>query len=118
MSSIKLDDNHDLTVENNDLSLIVSGDEVKQILLQKFKMFYKEWFLDTSKGIPYFEEVLVKGPNPFRIDAIFKDVIIKTNGVIELLEYELDFIPNDRRLKLYFLAKSTSGTITFNEVLP
>jgi len=118
MSSLKLNDSHDLDIINNDLAILTGADEIKQVLTQKFKMFYQEWFLDTSKGIPYFEEILTKGPSPFRVDAIFKEVIITTPGVLELKEYQLDFSPTDRALRLTFLAKSEDGDILFNEVLP
>ena len=104
MSDLKLNEQHDLLVENNDLSIVTSADEVKQQLLQKFKMFYQEWFLDTSKGIPYIEEVFKKEPNAFRVDAIMKEVIVSTSGVLELQEYDLNFDPSSRALKLKFLA--------------
>ncbi len=118
MSSVKLNDSHDLEIVNNDLFIVEGADEVKQKLLQKFKMFYKEWFLDVSQGIPYIEEVFLKQPNTFRVDAILKQTIVSTEGVLELLEYDLDFNNSTRALKLKFLVKTNSGEVSFNEVLP
>lgn len=118
MTSLAIDSNNDILIENNDFKLVEGSEEVRQIIMQKVRTFYGEWFLETSIGIPYFEEVLVKNPNPTRVEAIFKEVILTTPGVLKLLEFNLDFNNATRQLTLSFLAESLTGNINVNsEVL-
>lgn len=115
MSSIKIDSSNDIQLVNNDLQLIEGRDEIAQILKQNLRVFFSEWFLDRTIGILYFEEILKKNPNPATIDAIFKNAILESPGVIELVEYSLEL--ENRSLILSFRARTLEGIISFNEVL-
>lgn len=115
MSSIQIDSSNDIEIIDNDLFLLGDRDEIAQVLRQELRVFLGEWFLDTDEGIPYFEEILKKNPNVSTVDAIFKNKILESPGVIELTEYTLDF--ENRKLSLYFKARTEDGIITFDEVL-
>ena len=118
MSDLALDTDGDLLITGNDLSLTTGIDAVKQHLSQRLKTFYQECFLDTSAGIPYFQQILIKNANPQVIDSIFKRVIINTPGVTQLLEFSLEFQRTTRELFLSFRAQSTDGIIDFSEAIP
>lgn len=116
MSSLKVDkDTNDLVVEGNTLVIVNGALETQQQLRADLQEFFGEWFLDTTRGVPYFEEVFVKLPNPSRVDAIFKNFILKSAGVLELLSFNLEII--DRGLQLDFEVRSVDGNIKFSEVL-
>lgn len=115
MSSIKIDASNDIEIINNDLFLLGGRDEIAQVLRQELRVFLGEWFLNTDEGIPYLQEILKKNPNVSTVDAIFKNKILESPGVIELTEYTLDF--ENRKLRLYFKARTEEGIITFDEVL-
>ena len=114
MTTLKLV-NDDLAFENNNLVMVNGADEVAQNLRNELRFFAGEWFLDTDLGVPFFEDVFKKNPDPAIIDAIFKNKILNTTGVIELLEYNLEL--NGRKLELSFKARAVDGIINFNEVL-
>lgn len=114
MTTLKLV-NDDLAFENNNLVMVNGADEVAQNLRNELRFFAGEWFLDTDLGVPFFEDVFKKNPDPAIIDAIFKNKILNTAGVIELLEYNLEL--NGRKLELSFKARAVDGIINFNEVL-
>jgi len=118
MSDLALDTDYDLSITGDDLSLTTGSDAVKQHLLQRFKTFFKECFLDTSAGVPYFEQIFIKNPNPNIIDSIFKKIIINTPGILQLLQFEIDYERSERELTLTFRAKSTDGIIDFSEAIP
>lgn len=116
MSDICLDSNHDLKIESNDL-VILTGLEAKvQKLTQKFKLFLGEWFLNTSKGIPYFQKIMTKQVNPSEIDAILKDVILSSEDVIELISFDLQ-LNSDRKLLLTFSVRFEEGVSDDIEVI-
>lgn len=115
MASIAIDSTNDVIIENNDLKLITGVEEVAQILRQELRVFLGEWFLDTREGIPYFEEILKKNPNPITVDSIFKNKILNSPGVIELQSFLLEI--NGRELSLKFTALTEFGILLFDEDL-
>ena len=115
MSTIKIDSTNDIEIIDNDLSFVSGRDEIAQVLRQELRVFLGEWFLDIDEGIPYLQEILKKNPNTSTVDAVFKNKILESPGVIELTEYELDF--EGRSLSLYFKARTEEGIITFDEVI-
>ena len=115
MTSINLGTGNDIVIEDNDFSLITGRDEIGQVLKQKLKLFLGEFFLDTTKGIDYFGAILGKNKNPAQIDTIFKEAIVSSRGIIELISYKTDI--TDRSLRLDFVARTSDGILTFSETL-
>ena len=106
---------HDLLIENFDLSLIEGIDRVVQDLRIRLWFFFKEWFLDTSKGVPFYEEVNIKNPDLNAIEALFKEVIFETADVVEILSFDLDFNSAERKSTIVFQVNTTfgqTGTLT------
>ena len=104
---LKLDENGDIAIENNSFVLIgltasTSLDEIEQNLKQRLRVFLGEWFLDQREGLPYFEHILVKAPDPVVLDTVFKRVIIGTAGVLELLSFDLNLDTTNRKLTVSF----------------
>ena len=118
MSDILLDDDGDIEVSGSDLSLVTGADAIKQHLLQRFRMFYGEWFLNMERGVSYFQQILKKNPDPVIMDSIFKSTIINTPGVLRLTEFDLSLDGSTRELSLSFRALCTDGEIFFEEVIP
>lgn len=114
MSDLKLGTDGDLAFENGDLVLVTGVDAIAQLVGQRLKFFRGEWFLDTLKGIPFFDDIFVKTPNPTLIDAIFKKVILDTPGMLRLDQFRLTLDRGRRTLSLTFKGISTSGPVDFN----
>ena len=114
MSDIKMNvEGSDLEIINGDLALTSGYDGVRQHLQQNLRAFKGEWFLDLDNGVPYFEDILKKNPNPVVLDGVLKDAILSTPGVIELLSFDLNYINSTRKLTLDFSVNSTDGVIDF-----
>lgn len=107
---------HDIVIENGDAVLIedVEGDpaQIEQHLKIKLWLFKGEWFLDTSVGVPYFEDILVKNPNIPNIESILKQKILSTPGVNEILEFSIAFDRQARNLTVDFKADTDFGVAT------
>jgi hypothetical protein len=108
----------DLATGDTDLLLVDGRDAIGQHLAQRLKTFLGEWFLDLRIGVPYFQQVMVKNPDPLVLDSVFKSEIINTPGVTELLSFDLKIDAGSRLLQLSFSAATDDGVITFSEVLP
>lgn len=98
---LKLDSSHDLAIENFDLVLISDVDQVIQKIDIRLRFFLGEWFLDTSVGLPYYEDVLKKDFDTGVLEASFKAQILGTPGVDSLSEFDL-FLEGTRTLIVTF----------------
>jgi len=107
----------DLEFTNNTLTFVEGADEVVQRLRQRLRTFLNEWFLDTSLGIPYFQEILKKNPQQGVVDAILKKHIVTTPGVIKLLEYAYVADLSARTSTLTFKILSVDGPIELEEII-
>ena len=103
----------DLVVVDGLLVRVETADAVRQNLRQRLITFFGEWFLDKTLGVPYFEHVFKKQINASVLDAIFKNVIINTPGVTELLEFDIDVETSTRLMTLIFKVKASDETIDF-----
>jgi hypothetical protein len=104
---------HDIEAVGGKINLLSTLQEsVRQRLDIKFKTWQGEWFLDTTFGISYRQQILGKGRTKAEIDALYileinndPDVnrIVYFNSVFDVLkrEYKLDFEVNvdDRQLR-------------------
>jgi hypothetical protein len=91
---------------------IITGNEaVAQILRHKFQFFFKEWALDQRLGVPYYENILKKGPNLRVVRGIFRQVLLKTKGVSAIKTFELSVDSATRGLSLNFEIVLSGGTI-------
>jgi len=114
---IALNNDGDLDLANADMYFVTGVDSVAQFLKQSLKFFLTEWFLDETKGMPYYDEVFVKNPNPIVISSLFKTKILKTPGVLELLEFSIGLDTEFRSLQVLFSVRTADGIINFNEVI-
>ncbi len=112
---LKLDSDHDLAIENFDLVLISGVDQIIQKIDIRLRFYLGEWFLDTSVGLPYYENVLKKDYDIGLLESAFKAQILGTDGVDSLLEFDL-FLDNGTRIltvtfKVVILDEEVSGEI-------
>jgi hypothetical protein len=110
---IKLDDNHDLQPVNGDLPLAIEVNAIKQHLGQRLALFLGEWFLDTTVGLPYYQNILVKNPNLDVVQGLIQNQILGTPGMLELSTFQFSYDNLFRQLSVVFNAKSTNGDINY-----
>jgi len=111
MRTFKLDDNFDRVIENNDFVVIDGIDALIQRLRVTLTTFLGECFMDKTVGIPFFQEVFQKGVSVERIAAVFKTPIIQTDGVSELLDFNLKIDKIKRSLSGDFSIRADNGEI-------
>jgi len=117
MKSFALDSNNDILVQNGTFTLVEGAAETVQSVRCRLLMYMGEWFLDTTAGTPYFQEIFIKPANLANIESIFKQRILETDGVTKLNSFFMDYDGgNSRNLSVSFEAETKYGTINLNEV--
>ena len=83
-------------------------DDLAQRLKIKLQTFQGEGFLDTSIGIPYFQQIFGKGRKKATIDAIFNAAILSEANVNRIISYHSE-ISTARQLSVTFTVQDTTG---------
>lgn len=117
MEDLRLDLSGDLALTAGGDLDIVSGDEaVAQRLLFTLRHFQGEWFLDTEFGVPWFQKVLRKNPEGVVVEAVLKQAILATEGVLALERFEAAWDRGRRALTVQFQVRTAAGSLSLAEV--
>lgn len=108
---LALDLDGDLQLVAGDFVLTTGVSAIVQAVNQALKLFLGEWFLDQTIGVPWIQEILVKGPDLNAIQSIFKSKIEGVQGVLAVTFLNLDFSANTRNLKVSWRATSALGEL-------
>ena len=65
--------------------------EIGQTVKTRLRLFLGEYFRDVTDGTPWWESILGKEGTLSSKEAIIKNRIVRTDGVIQLLSFETDF---------------------------
>lgn len=107
-----------LNTDTNDLVFINGKCPVTQLLtdivVQRLKItlytFLGEWFLDTTIGVPYFQQIFGKIRSKSTIDLIFQRIIAADPDVIEILTFESSLSSGDRGYSMTFQVRVADNT--------
>lgn len=110
MSDLKMDlDTNDLLVENGDLSMVSGSDAIVQDWQQTMQLWFGEWFLDTTKGIHYKQQILVKNPNLDTIQAELVSASLEVPGIQEIIDFNFEYDSINRSLEVFMTGKDSNG---------
>lgn len=109
----------DLLIVDGDLVLTsdvdpAGTDPVLQNVLQNLGLGLGEWFLDSTAGIPWLQQILVKNPDQSKIDAILRNCILGTPGIVRLNSYSFSLDQSTRSGQIQFNAQKTNGTVDYS----
>lgn len=82
---IQLDSNGHILLTTNGLSLV--NDRallVAQRLSVRLRTYLGEWFLDTTMGIDWFADVLLKNVSKQTVDSILQNELVKDRFVVKI----------------------------------
>lgn len=89
--------------------LVDSPDAVAQAILTRLKLWSGEWFVDTTDGTPYLDQILGKSGNP---DSAIQQRILATPGVTSITAYDSSRDPVTRALSVTATVQTQYGTTT------
>lgn len=92
----RLDDDGDMVLGHGNYDFHVDTAEgVAQNVMTRLALWRGTWFLDTTEGTPWLQEILGKHD---AVDMVLKDRILETPGVREIDSFEAIFHPDTRKL--------------------
>lgn len=94
-----------------DIQLVDGAARVAQQIKVTLLLFLGEWFLDTSFGVPYMEDILVKNPRWGTVNAVLRTRIAAVPGVLRIRRLTLDLNRSTRHLSVTFEAETTFGLV-------
>lgn len=102
---------HDLELDSSGNIQLTSNavESLGQRLKIKLLFFRNTYFLDLDFGIPYYEQVFIKGTSKKLLDALFKQAIFNTPEVGSILSYRSEFDRANRRYSPVFTVISRDG---------
>ena len=103
---------NDLFLENGHIATVDKGDQVIQHVRERLLTYQDEWFLDTSAGLPYFQEIFTKPVNAVLTESAIRNEILQTPDVEKLTSFEFSFDKSKRTLSIKFNAVTTFGTVS------
>ncbi len=107
----------DLELVDGDLSLVEGLDAISQSIKQRLQFFLGEWFLSTNDGVPWFQSIFVKSTNLLLVEAILRDRVLATPGILELNSFNFDYDNITRKLSVRFNATTINGDLNFSELI-
>jgi len=115
-----LDNDSDLSVVDGEIALVAENEAIRQHLQIRLKTFLGEWFLDTTIGMPYFEEFLIKSPSKLIMEARMREAILETPGIASINSLLFLFESSTRSMTITFeaaLADNTTFQFNFTELI-
>lgn len=84
---------------------------IQQRLKVKLLTFLGEWFLNTSYGVPYFQQIFGKQRDKATVDNILQNSILEEDGVIRIDSFSSS-LSTDRGYSLSFRVIVDDGSTT------
>lgn len=109
----KLDENGDLVTRG--VQWAYDKEAVAQTVSTRLKLFLGEYFRDITDGVPWFEKedgsdgILGKGYSLSEVEAILRNRIARTNGVLKLLSFKIDYDESTRKISVNVFVLTTFG---------
>ena len=120
-TDILIDGNNNIVKRNGDFVMIEGADFIKQSAFIRTRIFRGEFFLDNTAGIDTRGTIHADNPNIATFNSQYKNVLLSTFGVIEILEYTAERVKNEsltdirEQLTVTFRLDTVAGTIEGSE---
>lgn len=90
---IQLNKNGHISLQSGRLTLVTDRALlVAQRLSVRLRTYLGEWFLDTTMGVDWFAEVLLKNVSKQTVDSILQNEILKDEYVVKIVRFSSSVI--------------------------
>ena len=111
MASNKALDNEsgDIYLLNGQRARVYGVDQTRQLIANRLKHFYGDWFLKKSSGVTYFQDIFTRPINLPRAELILIQVINETAGVSDITSFAINFDSSSRLMLVDFSVVTVQG---------
>lgn len=106
----------DLDLSKGTPALVDGKDAIAQKIAIRLRFFKGEWFLDKRLGVPYFQQIFVKGTRLAVIAALLRKAISTTPGVVSVPVFSVSLDSRTRALTTSFTVTTDLGDIDFSDL--
>ncbi len=110
MLTRRLSASWDMTFGQGLANIADSPEAVGQNVKSRLQLLQGEWFLDTSAGVPYLQQIAVKPANLPLAAALIKAQILGTDGVSAITDFAMNFDTGTRRLTVTCTVQTIYGS--------
>lgn len=108
MKSFAVDENGDVLIENNEISLVVGDSLIQQKVWSVLGTNLKEWFFDWSQGID-FNNLLGKDKTEEMARFEIERGLAQVDETFTITEFKYEVDKAQRKAKITFKAQNESG---------
>lgn len=106
---------HDLLLEGGNLQTVDLDEATAQEIKTRLLFFKGESFADTREGIPYYQEILVKGLDLNRARAIIRRALLSVPSVVDVQSITFDVDRNARSATVRWTVRTDNNTVVSSE---
>lgn len=103
----RLDESGDLVTRGK--MFLTDREAIAQTVVTRLKLFLGEYFRDVTDGTPWFQQILGKPENLNAVEAILRNRIARSPGVVRLLSFAMQYDLNARALSVQSRVLTTYG---------
>lgn len=70
---------------------LTEREAIAQTVVTRLKLFLGEYFRDVTDGTPWFQQILGKFENLNAVEALLRNRIARTQGVVRLLAFSMGY---------------------------
>lgn len=108
MKGFALDENSDLLIENNEISLVVGDSLLQQKVQTVLRTNLQEWFFDWDQGID-FDNLNGKNTNAELVRYEIERGLAQVDETFAITEFAYEVDKASRQAKVTFKARTESG---------
>lgn len=105
---------NDIAYKNGLVRYATSGNEVAQRVITRIRRLQGEWFIDTTAGMPYLQDILGKRDiNYFKL--LLRKEILNTDGVQSINTFRMSFNSKTGYISIYVEIKVDGSYIPISQ---
>lgn len=103
----RLDESGDLITRGK--MFLTEREAIAQTIVTRLKLFLGEYFRDVTDGTPWFQQILGKFESMNAVEAILRNRIARSPGVVRLLAFDVQYDLDSRTLSVQAQVLTTYG---------
>lgn len=111
MLTRRLNDSHDMSFGTGIADYAVEAEACAQNVKTRLLLLMGEWFLDTSAGVPYLNDIMIRPANMPIVESLVKKTILETDGVSAITDFTMTVDRESRRLTIQATVTTIYGSL-------